>query len=179
MSTEEKNNASTPGNNVHKGWFAGIKKIRANEGRVVDIVGKRLTWKARGEDTGYLFSIYEMTLDPGNELLFHYHPYAEVFYLIQGRVEFGSMKNREEEWITCDSGETVIVRPDAIHAFRNRSTSPARFLSVSTQQHQAFFDDLAVNAKSYDPAPVAPKGEELARLLEAANKHQMYALDQE
>jgi hypothetical protein len=48
------------------------------------------------------------------------------------------MKDRREQWITFGAGETVIAGPDAVHAFRNSSGKPARFLSISTQQHQAF-----------------------------------------
>lgn len=123
-------------NHGHQGWYSGAKKVLANEGLVVDVAGQRLTWKARGEDTGYLFSIYEMTLLPEKALPLHYHPYAEVFYVLHGEVEFGSMKDGQEEWITCQAGETVVVGPDAVHGFRNSSGKPARFLSVSTQQHQ-------------------------------------------
>lgn len=166
-------------NNGHQGWYSGVKKVRPKEGLVVDVAGQRLTWKARGEDTGYIFSIYEMTLLPEKALPLHYHPYAEVFYVLHGEVEFGSMKDRQEEWITCQAGETVLVAPDALHAFRNSSDKPARFLSISTQQHQAFFDKCAVPARNDDPAPVFPEGEELARLIQMANKHQMYAFEQQ
>jgi quercetin dioxygenase-like cupin family protein len=166
-------------NHGHQGWYSGAKKVLANEGLVVDVAGQRLTWKARGEDTGYLFSIYEMTLLPEKALPLHYHPYAEVFYVLHGEVEFGSMKDGQEEWITCQAGETVVVGPDSVHAFRNGSGKPARFLSISTQQHQAFFDACAVTARNDDPAPAYPEGEELARLIQKSKKHQMYVFEQE
>jgi quercetin dioxygenase-like cupin family protein len=165
-------------NRVHPGWYAGVKRVPTNGGFVVDVAGQRLTWKARGEDTAYIFSIYEMTLLPGKALALHYHPYAEVFYVLDGEVEFGSMKDSREEWIPCRAGETVIAGPDVVHAFRNNSGKPARFLSVSTQQHQAFFDECAVTARSDQPISPFPEGEELTRLLGAAAKHQMYPFDQ-
>jgi quercetin dioxygenase-like cupin family protein len=163
----------------HQSWYSGVKKVLANEGLVVDVAGQRLTWKARGEDTGYVFSIYEMTLPPEKALPLHYHPYAEVFYVLEGEVEFGSMKDRQEEWITCQAGETVVVGPDSVHSFRNDSGKPARFLSISTQQHQAFFDACAVTASNEDPAPTFPEGEELARLMQKSKNHQMYVFEQE
>ncbi len=67
--------------------------------------------------------------------------------------------------------------PDAFHGFRNSSGKPARFLSISTQQHQAFFDECAVTARNDDPA--FPEGEELVRLIQGANKHQIYLFEQE
>ena len=162
--TIDASNASK--NSEHPGWYAGAKKVPANGGLIVDVGGQRLTWKARGEDTAYIFSIYEMTLLPESALALHYRPYTEVFYVLDGEVEFGSMKDRREEWIPCRAGETVIVGPDAVHGFRNSSGKPARFLSVSTQQHQAFFDECAVAARKDDPPPVFPEGEELARLIQ-------------
>jgi quercetin dioxygenase-like cupin family protein len=166
-------------NDGHPGWYSGVKRVLAKEGSVVDVLGQRLTWKARGEDTGYLFSLYEMTLLPEKALPLHYHPYAEIFYVLDGEVEFGSMKDGREQWIACRAGETLIAGPDAVHAFRNSSGKPARFLSISTQQHQAFFDEYAATARSDDPPPVFPKGEELAHLIEGARKHQMYVFDEE
>ena len=94
-----------------------VKKVPANGGPVVDVGGQRLTWKARGEDTAYIFSIYEMTLLPEKALALHYHPYAEVFYVLDGEVEFGSMKDRREEWITCQAGETIIAEPGCCSRF--------------------------------------------------------------
>ena len=99
--------------------------------------------------------------------------------VLDGEVEFGSMKDRQEELTPCRAGETVVVGPDAVHGFRNSSGKPARFLSVSSQQHQAFFDECAAKARSDDPAPVFPEGEELARLIQGANKHQIYLFEQE
>ena len=166
-------------NRGHSAWYLGVKQVPVNGGLVVDVAGQRLTWKARGEDTAYIFSIYEMTLLPEKALALHYHPYAEVFYVLDGEVEFGSMKDGREEWIPCQPGETVIAGPDVVHGFRNNFGKPARFLSVSTQLHQAFFDECAVAAKNDGPIPAFPEGEELARLLEGAAKHQIYLFEQE
>ena len=89
------------------------------------------------------------------------------------------MKDGREEWSPCQAGETVVAGPDVVHAFRNSSGKPARFLSISTQQHQAFFDEYAVSARSNDPPPVIPEGEELARVIEGGRKHQIYVFEQE
>ena len=90
----------------HSGWYVGVKKVPVNRGLVVDVAGQRLTWKARGEDTAYIFSMYEMTLLPEKALALHYHPYAEVFYVLDGEVEFGSMKDGREEWSQAASFRT-------------------------------------------------------------------------
>jgi hypothetical protein len=42
----------------------GVKKLGPKEGRTIEVGGVRLTWKARGGDTGYANSIYEMELPP-------------------------------------------------------------------------------------------------------------------
>jgi quercetin dioxygenase-like cupin family protein len=171
-------NNSSQKESGHPAWYAGVKKVPVNGGPVVDVLGQRFTWKARGEDTAYIFSIYEMTLLPEKALVLHYHPYAEVFYVLDGEVEFGSIKDGREEWILCQAGETVVAGPDVVHGFRNSSGKPTRFLSISTQQHQEFFDEYAVSARSDDPPPVFPEGEELARLLEGGRRHQIYVFEQ-
>jgi quercetin dioxygenase-like cupin family protein len=74
------------GTEVHQ-WIAasnGVKKLGPKEGRTKQVGDVRLTWKARGEDTGYATSFYEMDLPPGKGIPLHSHPYAEVFYVVMG-----------------------------------------------------------------------------------------------
>jgi mannose-6-phosphate isomerase-like protein (cupin superfamily) len=66
----------------------GVKKLGIRQGRTIEVGGTRLTWKARGADTGYAKSIYEMDLPPGKGIPTHSHPYAEVFYVIIGHTDF-------------------------------------------------------------------------------------------
>jgi hypothetical protein len=42
---------------------SGLRKVERNEGEKFDAAGVRFTWKVKGEDTGYAFSIYERPLE--------------------------------------------------------------------------------------------------------------------
>jgi len=43
----------------------GARKVAPGEGERFDVAGAHLTWKVKGEDSGYAFSICEQTLAPG------------------------------------------------------------------------------------------------------------------
>ena len=128
-------------NNGHQIPFgSGLRKVERDEGEKFDVAGARFTWKVKGEDTGYAFSIYEQELEPGEGVPLHCHAYGEVFYALSGCIDFLRVTGAGEEWITCAGGETIIIPTNSLHAFYNRTDTPARLLSISTQLHQAFFD---------------------------------------
>ena len=54
----------------------GLRNVERNEGEKFDVAGARFTWKVKGEDTGYAFSIYEQELDPGEGVPLHCHAYG-------------------------------------------------------------------------------------------------------
>jgi hypothetical protein len=58
---------------------SGLRKVERSDGEAFDVAGVRFTWKVKGEDTGYAFSIYEQKLEPGEGVPLHCHAYGEVF----------------------------------------------------------------------------------------------------
>jgi hypothetical protein len=60
-----------------------IKNNKAG-GPTLDIGPMQLLWRALGENTGYTFSIYEMTVVPGMGIPLHRHPFAEFIYVLEG-----------------------------------------------------------------------------------------------
>ena len=78
-----------------------------------------------------------------------------------------------EEWITCISGETIIVPTNALHAFYNRTEQPARLLSISTQHHQAFFDAVE-KADQADPFASMPRPQAMERIGKLAHGFDMH-----
>ena len=59
----------------------GVRKVAPGEGERFDVAGAHLTWKVKGEDSGYAFSICEQTLGPGEGVPLHSHSSPEVFYI--------------------------------------------------------------------------------------------------
>jgi quercetin dioxygenase-like cupin family protein len=152
---------------------SGLRKIERDEGEKFDVAGSRFTWKVKGEDTGYAFSIYEQELEPGEGVPLHCHAYGEVFYALSGYIDFLRVTGAGEEWITCAGGETIIIPTNALHAFYNRSDKPARLLSISTQLHQAFFDAVGETDRT-DPFGSMPGPEAMARIGELARRFDMH-----
>jgi quercetin dioxygenase-like cupin family protein len=137
-------------------WIAGSRviKLGRGEGQQVQLGNIGFTWKARGEDTGYQISMYEMTLAPQVGIPLHEHPYPEVFYVLEGQIDFARMTSEGmQEWIPCDAGESVVVSPNAPHTFFNHSDQPAKFLSFSNYQHEAIFKDFEVDGMDLSAPP--------------------------
>ena len=47
---------------------SGLRKVERNEGEKFNVAGARFTWKVKGEETGYAFSVYEQELEPAEAL---------------------------------------------------------------------------------------------------------------
>ena len=54
-----------------------VQKLGTEEGDITQIGTLRLTWKARGEKTGFQFGVYECELPPSAGIPLHKHPFAE------------------------------------------------------------------------------------------------------
>ncbi|MBV9877940.1 MAG: cupin domain-containing protein [Verrucomicrobia bacterium] len=132
----------------------GVRKLGPKEGRTIEVGGTRLTWKARGADTGYANSIYEMDLPPGKGIPTHSHPYAEVFYVITGQTDFLRIDEQgQEDWVRCGRGDTLIVPANALHAFHNRTDQPTRFLSSSGYYHEVALEKYGRGVDIDAPLP--------------------------
>ena len=119
-----------------------VIKNNKTGGPALDIGPMQLLWRALGENTGYTFSIFEMTVVPGMGIPLHRHPFAEFFYLLEGDLSIGYWNNQGvTEWDKCEAGESLMVQPNAPHSFFNNSDRPCRVLSVSTYHHERMMKD--------------------------------------
>jgi len=137
-----------------------VIRLGRQEGQTIQIADLRLTWKAQGEDTGYQFAVYEMTLAPDVGIPLHKHPYAEFFYVLHGQVDFARLSDKGDvEWITCDAGDSVTAPANAPHRFHNHAAEPATFLSVSNHYHEVMLNSGGIAVKIDDPLPtdIAPE----------------------
>ncbi len=139
-------------------------------------IGKwQLTWKAEGENTGYSFSIYETTLNPGQGLPLHKHPYPEFFYVLEGKLDFSRWNDDgEAEWITCGPGATVLAPPNAPHTVFNKGEAPARYMSVSTYHHERMLKDAVYPGGNMHFLPEDITPERFDRLFKSMEKNQTY-----
>ena len=68
-----------------------VQKLGTEDGDITQIGTLRLTWKARGEKTGFQFGVYESELPPSAGIPLHKHPFAEFFYILEGSINFGRL----------------------------------------------------------------------------------------
>ena len=101
----------------------GVRKVGRGEGEKFDIAGAHLTWKAKGEDTEYAFSICEQILGPDEGVPLHSHASAEAFYVLSGAADFFRLVNGNEDWIRCETGELMILPPNSLHAFYHKTSA--------------------------------------------------------
>jgi quercetin dioxygenase-like cupin family protein len=151
----------------------GVRKIGLGEGEKFDIAGVHLTWKVKGEDSGYAFSICEQTLAPGEGVPLHSHASAEAFYLLSGEADFFRLVDGEEDWVRCETGGLMILPPNSLHAFYNKTSEPCRVLGISTQLHQAFFDAIASADKSR-PFSSLERPEAMRLVAQIGAQHSIY-----
>jgi quercetin dioxygenase-like cupin family protein len=113
-----------------------LRTWRAGEGEVVNPLDLSFTWKAKGPDTGFAFGTYEMTIQPGQAIPIHLHPYPEFFYVLDGRIDFqGLDPDGALTHHPVSAGGCANAPANAPHGTANRSGAPARFLSVSNYEH--------------------------------------------
>ncbi|MFC0385547.1 cupin domain-containing protein [Muricoccus vinaceus] len=153
----------------------GFRKIPRGEGKRFNVAGARFTWKVKNKDSGHSLSMFEMTLEPGDGVPLHSHPYAEIFYVLEGEVDFPRVSDSGNEWVPAGGGETIIVPINGLHAFYNRTFKPARLLSISNQLHQRFFDAVA-EADQLAPFANMPFSDAMARIATIAKGFDMHFL---
>ena len=154
-----------------------VSKNEPNDGPRLRIGDWFLTWKAQGKDTGYSFSIFETTLAPGVGIPLHKHPFAEFFYVLQGKVDFCRWNDEGvSEWLTGIPGASILAPPNAPHTFLNKSSEPARILSVSTYHHERMLKEAVNPGGNMDYLPVQLNQEEFERLFKSMETDQVYVV---
>ena len=155
-----------------------VVKHGKGEGEALQIANLRLIWKARGPETGYQFSIYEMVLEPGAGIPLHKHPYAEFCMVLEGEISFSRLSEKGEvEWMVCGPGESVTAPANAPHTFLNRSPAPGRFMSVSTYYHESMFIAGGVPVAADAPAPTEVVPDTFSKFVTASEQAQVFVVE--
>ena len=125
------------------------RKVGKGEGEAVSALGATFSWKVKGADTGYAFCVYEMRLEPGRGIPLHMHPFAEFFYVLEGRLDVMGIDDRGAlEWMPVAEGESANAAINAPHGLMNRTDQAARFLSVANFQHETIFNEYGAILES-------------------------------
>jgi len=152
-----------------------LQKLGVDEGDITELGNLRLTWKARGEKTGFQFGVFTLELPPGSSIPLHKHPFAEFLYVLEGTISYGRVNQEGDlEWLSCHAGESILVPANAPHATHNQSQQPAKMLSVSNFHHEFILTTGGRFVQKDDPLPVQQDPKDLQRFSEVARQHQAY-----
>jgi mannose-6-phosphate isomerase-like protein (cupin superfamily) len=78
-------------------------------------------------DTAGAYVEMDCSADPGSGTMVHYHPQQEEsFQVMEGMLEVF----QQQQWRRVQNGESLTVPMGVVHAWRNASTVPVRFLNV-------------------------------------------------
>lgn len=133
--------------------------------------GSLWTIKASAEKTGGLFSVIEEVGQLGEGTPLHRHREDdETFYVLEGELTFYFEDGRP---VPASAGSFVHIPGGAIHAFRVDSGT-ARYLILTTAQHESFYRAMSEPAQSRTLPPEAPL--DMEKVGAAAEKYKVEVL---
>ncbi len=127
--------------------------LGSEEGEALWFFGTLLTVKAGAEQTGGRFSLVEQYAPRGMATPLHVQPEDdETFYVIEGDLTFYL---EDGQPIPASAGSFVHIPAGTPHAFQVDSET-ARFLDLSTPQHESFMRAAGELAKERVLPPPGP-----------------------
>ena len=113
--------------------------------RVIRFLGNNeITVLASNSETGGAYCVMELVVQPrGGATALHTDRWTEVFYVLDGEVEWTLERdNRLDTWV-ARRGETVVVPSGAKHRFAGAGDRPCRMLTLGPPEYESFFRALA------------------------------------
>jgi quercetin dioxygenase-like cupin family protein len=139
---------------------------RHNEGEALWFFGMLVETKVSGEASGGQFSLTEQLAPRGIATPFHRQTDdPETFYILDGQLTFYLSDNAP---MTASAGDTIFVPAGEAHAFVVTSET-ARFLNLTTPNHEAFFRAVGDPASARELPPKSPP--DMPRVIAAAGHY--------
>ena len=119
----------------------GVTWLCQDEGKETParIPGGLVTCKVTAEQTSGAYSLFEVTIQPGEGIPTHIeHREDECVYIVTG--EFEVLTDDEVSW--ADAGSLVYISSGTVHGIRNVGKTTGKILDIFTPggPHDAFFD---------------------------------------
>src|SRR3954468_8926012 len=115
-----------------------LRHLPAGAGRKLLLLGDVRTVRVNGADTGGELTVLEQAVEPGAGAGLHRHAYQELFYVLEGELEFSG----ENGTFAAAAGAAVFAAAGVAHGYRNAGATRARFLAiVQPAGPDGFFDE--------------------------------------
>ncbi len=140
--------------------------VRQDEGEALWFFGMLVLTRVSGESSGGQFSLTEQLAPRGIATPFHRQiDDPETFYMLDGELTFYLS---DQEPRIARAGDTIFVPAGEAHAFVVTSET-ARFLNLTTQNHEAFFRAVGDPAEARELPPMSPP--DMPRVMAAAGQY--------
>lgn len=149
-----------------------LRHRAAGEGRKLLLLGDVRTLKASAAETAGQITIVEQVVAPGAASALHRHPYQEIFYVLEGELEFSGLDGDRPVTHSARSGATVLAGSGVAHGYRNAGTALARFLAIMQPAGaEGFFDEVGIWLGDDGEPPAGAVAPSTAEVLAAAARH--------
>ena len=109
------------------------------EGRVIQVPGHAITYKATKEETGGAYSLLEVVLTGDGPPQHIHKAEEEAFYVLEGEVNI----KIGEQTIKGTVGSFVLIPRGTVHTFWNAGPTPAKLLGIfSPPGFEQFFVEV-------------------------------------
>jgi quercetin dioxygenase-like cupin family protein len=151
-----------------------VAHIAPGDGKAVWILTDLITFKVRSLDSNDRLLFIEIEILPEAGPPMHAHPCHEVFYVLDGEMEFTAVDGDERYSVRASAGSTISIPDKVFHAYRNVGSGKAKMVcATSPAGLEQFFEDLGlpVTDPTTPPTPdQLPSPEAIGALFE---KHHM------
>jgi len=141
------------------------------------VVGDLVTVKIPSSATGNLFCAFEELTAPNEGPPPHFHPQSEVFYVLDGTVEFMHVGDKGPQLVSGGPGSIASIPGNAVHTFRNIGKTQSRVFVLSTPGGLDNFFEAIGDETDLWYAPGMQGAPDMERILAASNKWGVHFVD--
>ncbi len=123
--------------------------LEPGEGRLLSVIGERVTCKVVGEESEGAWSLFEVSVPPGGGPPPHSHDeFDEAYYVLEGELELLA----GERTVRAVPGSFITIPRGTVHTYRNDTAAMAKFLAWGYPSGvELFFEELDREVKSMPP----------------------------
>jgi quercetin dioxygenase-like cupin family protein len=151
-----------------------VAHIAPGEGKQVWILTDLITFKVGSLDSDNKLFFIEAEVLPQAGPPIHAHPCHEVFYVIEGELEFTGVDGDERYTVRAGAGSTISIPDMVFHAYRNIGTTKAKMICVTSPVGlEKFFEDLGLPVTDPTVPPTPDQLPSLEAIGTLFKKHNM------
>ncbi len=118
-----------------------MEVIGPEGGTAVRLLTDLIVRKVGHDDTGGAVSLHEVTFEPSGGPPLHAHAELEIFYVIEGEVEFTALVDGERRSVTAGPGYTAFIPPWAPHTYSTKTGARTVLVAVPAGIER-FFEEV-------------------------------------